>query len=210
MPLPRDLKGLYAVTDTALCARLGVENCVAAALRGGAVMIQYRDKSGDGARRRHEALALRRLCHDAAVPLIINDDVALALEVGADGVHLGVDDTDFGAARQRLGPGAVIGVSCYASLQRAQQARANGADYVAFGSFHPSTTKPAAAPAKPALLRKARMIGVPIVAIGGISSENGAELIDSGADFLAVVSSIFASDDPAAAAHKISKLFKSS
>jgi thiamine-phosphate pyrophosphorylase len=140
--------------------------------------------------------------------LIVNDSVALAREVAADGVHLGREDGDVAAARRALGPAAVIGVSCYDELQRARDARAAGADYVAFGSFFPSPTKPGAVRASLDLLRQARReLDLALVAIGGIGAQNAAGLIDAGADALAVVSALFDATDVEAQARRISRLF---
>lgn len=197
------LRGLYAITPDQIDA-----TAVASAIAGGARMIQYRDKTPDPARHLDRALALVAACRAAGVPLIINDDPALAAAVGADGVHLGREDGAIAAARDLLGPGAVIGVSCYDRLDLAQAAQAQGADYVAFGSFFPSSTKPGAVRADPDLLRRARRcIRLPLVAIGGITPENGAALIAAGADLLAVVSGVFGGPDPAAAARAYARLF---
>jgi thiamine-phosphate pyrophosphorylase len=196
--------GLYAITDG---PRRDLLSSVEAALRGGAAIVQYRDKRGDASRRLKEASNLLALCRRAGVPLIINDDVELAAASGADGVHLGEHDGSLGAARGRLGPYAIIGVSCYASLDRARAAAAAGADYLAFGAFFPSPTKPDAQRASPDLLRAARSIGLPLVAIGGITPENARLLIDAGADFLAAISGVFGAADPARAAEKYKKLF---
>jgi len=164
------------------------------------MLIQYRDKSTDGQRRRYEASALRDLCSQYDAALIINDDVALACAVGADGVHLGRNDAEPALARHALGEQAIIGVSCYASLERAHWAQAQGADYVAFGSFHPSPTKPQAAQATLALLRRARAeLRLPLVAIGGILPEHVPALIAAGADLVAVISGLQQGDAEAAA-----------
>ncbi len=200
-------RGLYAVTGEASSPEELVDR-VARAIHGGAVLIQYRDKSGDAAQRQREAAALLELCRSTEVPLIINDDVALARLIGADGVHIGKDDIPLAEARVALGQEAVIGVSCYNSLERALQARDAGADYVAFGSFFPSSTKPAAVRADPDLLRAARSrVDLPIVAIGGITPENGAQLIAAGADLLAVIHGVFGVPDPEHAAHRYAALF---
>lgn len=204
----RRLQGLYAITeDRALSAG---EACVAveAALRGGASLVQYRDKSGDHRRRLAAATALRALCTRYRVPLLINDDVELARAVGADGVHLGRDDLDVRQARARLPEHSLIGVSCYNRFELAQRAVDAGADYVAFGSFFASPTKPQAVAATPDLLRRARTeLSVPTVAIGGISPENGAALVRAGADMLAVISAVFAAPDIAAAARAFAPCF---
>jgi thiamine-phosphate pyrophosphorylase len=140
--------------------------------------------------------------------LIVNDDLELAQQIGADGVHLGRDDAGAEEARARLGPRAIIGVSCYDRLDRAFEARELGADYAAFGRFYPSATKPLAVQATPELLRRARArLTLPLVAIGGITAENGRSLISAGADMLAVVDSVFGQPDVRRAAAAISRLF---
>lgn len=186
---------LYAIADT---ATLGEQLLPAteAALRGGARWLQYRDKSADPARRRREVTGLLALCHRYRANLIINDDVELALALGAHGVHLGQNDGDPALARQRLGGEAIIGVTCHASLALARQAKADGASYVAFGRFFASRTKPDAPPAPADLLTQARAtIGLPIVAIGGITLENGVALLSAGADRLAVSHDLFSAPD---------------
>jgi len=202
------LKGLYAITDGSLTPGDALAPAVAAAIRGGARLVQYRDKSADIARRGREAGSLAALCHDHGVLFIVNDDVELARECAADGVHLGKDDGDLAAARVRLGPRALIGVSCYDSLERAVAAAYAGADYVAFGSFHASGSKPAAVRAPMTLLTEARKaLGIPLCAIGGITPENGASLIAAGADMLAVIRGVFAAGDVTAAARAYAGLF---
>jgi len=198
-------RGLYAITDG---PRADLIEVCAAAIAGGAAMLQYRDKTRDDVRRREEAGALATLCASNGIPLIINDDVALAATVGAAGVHLGEDDADIASARAQLGPRAIIGVSCYDSIERASELAA-GADYLAFGAFFASPTKPGARVATPQLLRDAKVLNRPLVAIGGITAANGAALIDAGADFLAVISGIFGETDVHAAARRIAALFES-
>jgi thiamine-phosphate pyrophosphorylase len=189
---------------------------VALAIAGGARVIQYRDKSENDpvpaqGRRLAQAQALLAVCRAAGVPLIINDDPALAAAVGSDGVHLGREDLAPTEARRLLGPGAIIGVSCYDRLDLAEAAQAAGADYVAFGSFFPSSTKPLAVRADLGLLRRARQcIRLPLVAIGGITPENGAAVITAGADLLAVISGVFGEPDPLAAARNYARLFDTS
>lgn len=205
----KTLRGLYAITDSKLCSRRGIKADVAAAIRGGAVMIQYRDKGEDEARREEEARTLLELCRKQNVPLIINDDVELARTVGADGVHLGGEDAGLRAARSRLGRKALIGISCYDSLELARKAARAGADYIAFGAFHDSPTKPATVRAPLALLREAGdNLRLPVVAIGGVTPENGAALVQAGASLLAVISGVFGSDDPEQAARSYATLFK--
>ena len=199
-------RGLYAITDG---PRPDLLAAVKAALRGGVALLQYRDKTADSARRAFEARALRELCARFEIPFIVNDDVELALAAGADGVHLGEDDGDIAAARARLGAGAIIGVSCYDSPARARHLAAAGADYLAFGAFFPSPTKPNARRATPKMLREAKPLGLPLVAIGGVTPDNARPLIDAGADFLAVISGIFAQADPEAAARRYAAMYTS-
>ena len=197
-------QGLYAITDG---PRDDLLAAARAALEGGAAMLQYRDKTRDADRRLRETRALASLCRASAMPLIINDDVELARASGAAGVHLGEDDADIADARAAVGTDAIIGVSCYDSLQRARDAAAAGADYLAFGAFFPSITKPRARHATPDVLRDARQFGLPRVAIGGITPENGKSLIAAGADYLAVVSGVFGASDIRAAARRYAQLF---
>jgi thiamine-phosphate pyrophosphorylase len=198
------LRGLYAISDG---PRADLIDACAAALEGGATMLQYRDKTADRERRLREAHALQVLCLRHRVPLIVNDDVDLALATGAAGVHLGEDDEAFATARTRLGPTAIIGVSCYDSLERARQFAAAGADYLAFGAFFASSTKPQARRATLQLLRDARRLGVPLVAIGGITPDNARSLIDAGADAVAVISALFEAPDVRSTARQFADLF---
>ena len=200
------LRGLYAITPDAPLPIATLVDQVGAAIAGGARVIQYRDKTYERHERRRRAAALLACCRAAGVPLIVNDDLDLAVELGADGVHLGRDDPDPRAARERLGETAIIGVSCYDQLALA--AAAAGASYVAFGSFFPSTTKPKAVRPDPGLLTEARRrVTLPLVAIGGITPHNGGSLIAAGADMLAVVTGVFAQPDITAAAHAYTNLF---
>lgn len=199
-------RGLYAITQTEHKTIALVLEEVSAAIRGGAAVVQYRDKNPIDAPLL--AAELVKLCHGQQVPLIINDDMELAARVGAAGVHLGRDDGDIGAARAFLGAGAIIGVSCYNSLERALAAQQRGADYVAFGRFFPSNSKPLAAPAELTTLQQARQaLTVPIVAIGGILPGNGGQLLAAGADMLAVIGGLFDDGDPEQAARTYHALF---
>ncbi|HEV2110068.1 MAG TPA: thiamine phosphate synthase [Gammaproteobacteria bacterium] len=203
------LAGLYAITDTTLTPDVQLPAAVEAAIRGGARLVQYRDKSGDAARRLGEARSLAALCRGHGATFIVNDDVELALQSGADGVHLGRDDASLATARVRLGPRAIIGVSCYDSLPDAVTAAHGGADYVAFGSFYASGSKPGAVRAPVGLLTEARReLSIPVCAIGGITPGNGAALIAAGADMLAVIRGLFATEDVTAAAQGYVRLFK--
>lgn len=183
--------GLYAITDSALLADGKLLPYVEAALIGGARWLQYRDKSGDAVKRLEEAGQLAALCRKHGCELIINDDLALAAELGV-GLHLGQEDGSLREARQQLGPNALIGATCHASLQLAEQALADGACHIAFGRFFTSQTKPGGPSADVPLLRAARArFSVPIVAIGGITLDNAAPLLDAGADYLAVINGLF-------------------
>lgn len=201
------ISGLYAVTPQ--CADTAVLlDKVRQALEGGAQLVQYRDKSHDVALRFEQASELLALCREFGVALIVNDDLRLASLVGADGVHLGREDGSLREARLILGPGKIVGVSCYNDLQRAIAAQQGGADYVAFGSFFASITKPDAVPAPLELLRLAHHeLSVPLVAIGGITLDNAGLLVAAGADALAVISAVFDSPDIRAAAAGFSELF---
>jgi thiamine-phosphate pyrophosphorylase len=204
--LPR---GLYVITDARLCGDGRLRDAVSEALAGGARSVQYRDKSEDRARRAQEAHELAGLCRGRGAVLIVNDDVHLARAAGAHGVHLGEDDASVPEARAILGASAIIGVSCYDSLQRAERAASEGADYVAFGSFYPSLTKPHARRASLELLASAReRVGLPIVAIGGITPANARALVAAGAHALAVVSGVFAAADLRRAARAYAELYE--
>lgn len=206
-PLPA--RGLYAITaeDTPSGA---LAQAVRGALGGGAVAVQYRRKATRPSIRSAEAAQLALICKAARACFIVNDEPELALESLADGVHLGRDDPDIATVRALLGPAAIIGCSCYDSLERAREAAAAGADYLAFGSCFPSRSKPAAIRAPLSLLGQARAeLRLPIVAIGGIRSDNGARLLEAGADLLAVIDGVFGAPDPEAAARSFSRLFGS-
>ena len=208
MTRSKPIRGVYAVTpepsdDKWLYTR------VAAVLAGGARLVQYRSKRPDRARRRRQASRLLKLCRVHGALLIVNDDVDLAREIGADGVHLGRDDLPPVAARAELGDGALIGVSCYDSLEQGRAAQIDGADYVAFGSFFPSAVKPNATRPPLALLQAARAsLDIPVVAIGGITPENGGALVEAGADALAVISALFQVPDSRSAAQALAALFQ--
>ena len=202
-PVPR---GLYLITpddaDTAsLLAR------TAPLLAAGATWLQYRNKTAGDALRRQQASALQALCVDAGVPLIVNDDVRLAKAIGAAGVHLGEDDGDIAAARVLLGAEAIIGASCYNRLELAQAAAVAGANYVAFGAFFPTRSKTGTRQASLNLLLQAASLGVPRVAIGGITPDNARSLVEAGADLVAVISGIYDATDPVAAVHTYLQCF---
>lgn len=199
-------RGLYAITNG---PRVDLLQAVQEALAGGARLLQYRDLGDDHPRRLAEAHALKRLCDDYGVPVLINGDAALAQEVGAGGVHLGETGEDLASARERLGPQAIIGVSCFDSLERARAMVAAGADYVSFGAFFSSPTLPRARLAPLELLRQSAALGVPRVAIGGITPENGAALVDAGADYVAAISAVFGGADVREAARRLADLYRS-
>jgi thiamine-phosphate pyrophosphorylase len=202
------LGGLYVITDTALIPDEQFSECVAAVLRGGARIVQYRDKRDLPALRLELAKEMVRLCREHGAVSIVNDDIELAAQVGADGVHIGKDDAALSHVRERLGQGAIIGVSCYNRLDLALEAEQQGADYVAFGAFFPSRTKPNAVPASLDLLREAKVkLSIPVCAIGGINSQNASPLIAAGADMTAVISDVFAAPNIEASAQRLSSLF---
>lgn len=206
----KNLRGLYAITSEAICADTTVLlRSVEAALKGGAALIQYRDKKSDAAAKRDKAQRLLELCHRYRAPFIINDDAALAASIGADGVHLGRSDGDIAHARTLLGATALIGATCGDSLERAQTAIAQGANYVGFGRFFESRTKPEAPPAELALLTQARpKLRVPICAIGGLTPDNARPVIAAGADLIAAVGGIFGAEDIETAARAYTELFQ--
>lgn len=203
----RPISGLYAVTpdwaDTAALA--GTTEAILAA---GARLLQYRNKTATAQLRREQAAVLGALCRRHHAAFIVNDDVELARETGADGVHIGRDDMRLADARAQLGSGKIIGVSCYDAMDRAREAARGGADYVAFGSFFPSTVKPKAVRAPLSLLTEARALGRPVVAIGGITLDNASPLVRAGADAIAVISALFDAPDPADAASGFGQLFE--
>jgi len=211
-PLPA-IKGIYALTPDCVDT-VDLLKRVKLALAGGVQILQYRNKIADSALRLTQAMALRELtrdslARDSKVIFIVNDDPQLAAKVDADGVHLGAADGEIDAARVLLGHNKLIGVSCYNQLQLARNAVEAGADYVAFGAFYSSTVKPSSAVATLALLQEARAeLRLPIVAIGGINADNGAALVEAGADALAVISAIFDAADSQLAAQDLTKLFR--
>jgi thiamine-phosphate pyrophosphorylase len=202
-------RGLYAITpdepDTnRLLAR------VETVLRAGASWLQYRNKAASDDLRAEQALVLQSLCSRFKVPLIINDDWALAAAVGAAGAHLGEDDGELALARHELGAGAILGASCYNDLKLARQAAFAGATYIAFGAFFASPTKPNARQASSDLLREAAALGLPRVAIGGITPDNARPLLEAGADLIAVISGVFEAPDPTAATRAYLSCFEDS
>lgn len=192
------LRGLYAITPEGP----GLERKVRLALEGGIALLQYRRKTAD----RAQAAMIVRMAREHGVPVIINDELELALELGADGAHLGRDDGDLRAARAKL-HGRILGASCYNDLALARAAVSAGADYIAFGSVFASPTKPAAVRAPLELFAKARTLGVPLAAIGGVTLTNAPALIAAGADLLAVITDLFEAPDIRTRAQDYGKLF---
>lgn len=202
----RPPRGLYLITpDEADTARLLAR--VAPLLAQDVAWLQYRNKAADAALRREQAAALQALCAPAGVPLLVNDDAALALAIGAAGAHLGEDDGDVAAARALLGPDAIVGASCYDRPELAGRAVAAGASYVAFGAFFPTSSKATTRRATVDLLRNAAPLGVPRVAIGGITPANAGPLVDAGADLVAVIGGVFEAPDPVAAVRAYARCF---
>ncbi len=202
------IAGLYAITPEEQCTEILVDK-VHQALSGGAAVVQYRNKTGNAALRQEQGHALVALCRAAGVPFIVNDDLALALALDADGVHLGAEDGDLVVARQRLGRGKLLGASCYDRIELAQAAAKAGVDYLAFGSVFASGTKPAAVRAPLALFAEARRsIHLPLVAIGGITLQNAAQVFAAGADAAAVIGALFEAGDIAACASGFTRLYQ--
>lgn len=201
------IRGLYAITpDEVGSTRL--RDMVAAAIAGGANLVQYRNKRADPALRLSQSRQLLELCRQHQVPLIINDDPQLCREIGADGVHIGASDGDLRQVRMLLGDRAIIGASCYNDLALARQAEQQGADYVAFGACFPSATKPQTVRADLDLFRQGRVaLEVPMVAIGGITLKNAGLAIEAGADAIAVIGALFESADIAPTARQFSRQF---
>lgn len=200
-------RGLYLVTPD--CRDTGeLLAHLQHALSGHPAVVQYRNKLAGPDARREQAAAAAALSHAAGALFIVNDSVELALDVGADGVHIGRDDGDIAAARAAIGPNRILGVSCYDEWARAEQAVAAGADYVAFGAMFSSSVKPEAVQAPIDLVRRAKAeLKVPVCCIGGITLDNAPELVAAGADLLAVISDVFKAPDPAARAAAIQALY---
>lgn len=198
--------GLYGITDGRLQGEALLET-TEIALRAGLRLLQYRDKTQEDGRRRQEAAALLALCRSYDALLVINDDPELTRKIGASAIHVGEEDPGINDLRTLLGPEVLIGVSCYNDLERARRLVAAGADYLAFGSVYPSPTKPKARRADLSLFRAARPLGLPLVAIGGITQDTMAEVAAAGADAAAVISALFGAGDVAAATQRLQGLF---
>ncbi|NPA72653.1 MAG: thiamine phosphate synthase [Gammaproteobacteria bacterium] len=205
---PPPIKGLYTITDPNLTSPENMGHAVESALKGGAKLVQYRDKNSPFDVQVALAKQIKTLCTHYRAQFIVNDDLALAQAVQADGIHIGKNDCDLAAARKALGESAIIGVTCYNDLSRALAMQAAGANYVAFGRFFPSKTKPNAPQAELETLREAKAcLHIPVVAIGGIHFDNASTLLETGVDSLAVIQGVFAQPDIEMAARKLSQLF---
>ncbi len=199
--------GLYAITD---CLTITAEELLIKSeliLNAGVALFQYRNKTEDKTQKKELALKLQTLCQRYKTPFIVNDDLELAESMGADGIHLGKNDIDINTARRSLG-NKIIGVSCYNNLERAIVAEQLGADYVAFGAFFPSATKPEAVKADIELIIQSKnILTIPVVAIGGITPENGMELINAKVDYLAVINGLYSTNDTVNATQRYKNLF---
>lgn len=204
------LKGLYVITDKKLIPRDKFMTTVEKAIKGGANVVQLREKDTPGDEVLKLGEALLKLTKKYGVPLIINDSIELAQEIGADGVHLGEDDPQIAHAREVLGSDKIIGVSCYGKIERGLNAEREGADYVAFGTPFFTPTKPERTPTSFDVLREAvsKIKSIPIFAIGGITPENADSVLETGVDGIAVITSVFGSDDPEKAARNLAGIAK--
>jgi thiamine-phosphate pyrophosphorylase len=197
-------KGLYAIADSSILSNEELLEKVDIVLKNGAAILQYRDKSGIF----KHAVEIKKLCNQHNIPLIINDNLQLAKQLDADGVHLGKDDGDLKSAREFLGANKIIGISCYNDLNRALEMQNMGATYIAFGAFFSSNTKPLAIKADLELLKEAKKsLSIPIVCIGGITLENADQLISNGANYIAVIQGLFKANDLAKTTQQFSKKF---
>jgi len=200
--------GLYAITDASVSDSQKIIVSVEQTLRGGANVIQFRDKSNNQKQRLETCLALRKLTKQFNAVFIINDDIKLTLLTKADGIHLGQNDSSLTEARNQLGEKTIIGISCYNRFDLAELATKEGANYIAFGRFFPSRTKPNTETAEIKLIQQAKQeLDIPVVAIGGITAKNGGALIGAGADMLAVVDGIFGQTNIEAATKDYQALF---
>ncbi|MCK5392373.1 MAG: thiamine phosphate synthase [Deltaproteobacteria bacterium] len=206
--MKKKLTGLYVITDKKLIKRDKFVETVEKSIKGGARIVQLREKDTSHDEILHLGLELLKLTKRYKVPLIINDSAELAKEIGADGVHLGGDDTSIKNARAILGQQAIIGVSCYNQIERGLHALQSGADYVAFGTLYYTPTKPQREPTSIEVLKEAVKVitGIPIFAIGGITKENAPPILETGVDGIAVITSVFGSDDPETAARELAAL----
>jgi thiamine-phosphate pyrophosphorylase len=211
MVMDFELKGLYVITDKRLIPRDRFVSTVEKAIKGGANIVQLREKDTP-----HEEICsigknVLQLTKDYGIPLIVNDSPELAKEIGADGVHLGEYDESIEHARSVLGAQAIIGVSCYGQLERGMKAERGGADYIVFGTPYYTPTKPDRAPTSFDVIKEAKRLitSIPIFAIGGITPKNVDDVLETGVDGIAVITSVFGSTDPEAAARELAAIIKS-
>jgi len=200
------IRGLYAVTPDLVDTK-DLSARTEQALKGGARLLQYRNKQAQAALKQEQTTELVRLCRLHGCIFIVNDDIELALRVAAHGVHLGRDDGDLATARRLLGPDRLLGASCYGSIAFALAARDAGVDYIAFGAAYASPTKPGNKRAPLDLYREAQSIGLPVVAIGGITLDNAPPLVAAGVDALAVITALYTAPDITAAARSFTALY---
>ena len=203
------LKGLYVITDQKLIPRDRFIETVEKAIRGGAKIIQLREKDTPEEEIIRLGKELLKITRRYGIPLIINDSPKLAMEIGADGVHLGKDDTEISEARKILGSEAIIGVSCYGDVERGLQAEKEGADYLAFGTPFFTPTKPDRKTTPFEILKEAkrRIKTIPIFAIGGITKGNAKSVLETGVDGIAVITAVFSSPNPEEAARNLADFF---
>ncbi len=209
--MPFDMQGLYVITDSQLIEREKFTETVEKALKGGANLLQLREKDTTRDEIINLGIELLVLTKQYGVPLIINDSPEIALEIGADGVHLGEHDMDVESARGIVGEDSIIGVSCYGELDRGAEAYSKGADYLAFGTPYFTPTKPERVPTSLEVLKTARrkFPDIPIFAIGGIDKTNAPTILETGVDGIAVITSVFGAPDPELAAKELSSVFQS-
>lgn len=203
----KNLRGLYFVTpdwdDTAHLLAVCEQ-----AIKGGAVLLQYRHKTADAAQRKTQAIALLALCRSYNVPFVINDFVELAIELDADGVHVGGTDASVAQVRAQVGPDKIVGASCYGSMELAHKAAREGASYIAFGGFYPSRVKKYEVSTQASIVAEAKaQIALPVVVIGGMTVENSRPLVALGADMVAAISSVCTKNDAESAAREFAALF---
>ena len=204
------INGLYVITDEKFIPRKRFVETVEKAIRGGARMVQLREKESSGEEILRIAGELHKLTRRYNVPLIINDYLDVARDIGAEGVHLGQHDTPVAEARRALGDRAIIGVSCYSSIERGIEAHKEGVDYLAFGTPFFTPTKPDRRPTSFEILKEAKRVitKIPIFAIGGITAQNVASVLETGVDGIAVITGVFGSSDPEKASRQLSAFFE--
>lgn len=207
MPTTTPPRGLYLITQEADDGQTLLARTTPLLASGAVTWLQYRNRAADAPARLRQAVALQALCELHGIPLIINDDVQLARDVGAAGVHLEDNDIGVAAARTALGPQALVGASCYDQASLARQAVRDGASYVSFGAFFPSRSKPTSHRATTAVLRDTAALGVPRVAIGGLTPDNAGPIVAAGADLVAAIGGVYDAPDPIATVHAFQALF---